>query len=133
MPTSIRKSLAVIAAAVAAVFGAMALGRSGSSSSTAAAGATPPGQQGAAPPQGFPGRGTDVTGAAAEKVKTAALARYPGTIEHIEQRPDGSYVAHVIRSDGTEIHVLVSKTFGVTDTETGPPGGQAPLSTGQTT
>jgi hypothetical protein len=65
-----------------------------------------------------------VVGPAAEKVKAAALAKYPGTIQDIQQLPDGSYVAGVIRSGKTgEIHVLVSKAFKVTGTRSGPPGG----------
>jgi hypothetical protein len=74
-------------------------------------------------PSGRPGQGAAVVGPAATKVKAAALAKYPGTIQDIQQQPDGSYVAHVIRPDNTEIHVLVSKAFKVTGTQSGPPGG----------
>src|ERR1700704_1368545 len=51
-----------------------------------------------------PRRGTRVAGPRAEKVKAAALAKYPGTIQDINKLPDGSYVAHVIRPDKTEVH-----------------------------
>jgi hypothetical protein len=64
-----------------------------------------------------------VVGPAAAQVQAAALAKYPGTIQTILRRPDGSYVAHVIRTDNTEVHVLISKTFKVTGTQSGPPGG----------
>jgi hypothetical protein len=73
-------------------------------------------------PGGF-GQGTPVVGPDAAKVKAAALAKYPGTIQQIQRRPDGSYVAHVIRPDKTEVHVLVSKAFKVTGVLSGPPGG----------
>jgi hypothetical protein len=84
----------------------------------------PPGRGPGGPggPGGF-GRGTPVVGPTAAKVKAAALAKYPGTIQDIQGLPDGSYVAHVIRPDKTEIHVLVSKDFKVTGTRSGPPGG----------
>jgi hypothetical protein len=39
---------------------------------------------------------------------------------------DGSYVVHVVQSAGGEVHVKVSKTFAVTGTEQGPPGGGGP-------
>lgn len=68
------------------------------------------------------GRGTAVVGSVAAKVKAAALAKYPGTIQQMVKLADGAYVAHVIRPGKGEIHVLVSKTFQVTGTQTGPPG-----------
>jgi hypothetical protein len=40
------------------------------------------------------------------------------------QVPDGSYVAGVVRtSGGSELHVLVSKSFTVTGVRSGPPRG----------
>ena len=94
-------------------------GSSTTTKTTANATTTP----GANAPSGGPGPGTPVVGPAAAKVKAAALAKYPGTIQDIQQVPDGSYVAHVIRPDKTEIHVLVSKAFKVTGTRSGPPAG----------
>jgi hypothetical protein len=133
MSQSILKAAAGVAALAAIAFGASAIA-SGNKSSTASVagpgapaqgmnGGPPPGMNGAPPAGGMggPGGGTAVTGSAAAKVKAAALAKYPGTIERIEQAPDGSYVAHVIRSGG-ELHVLVNKQFVVTGTATGPPG-----------
>ena len=129
---SIVKAAAGIAALAAIAFGASAIASNGKSSSASVAGAAgaPPGmaQRGGAPPQGAggpPGFGTPVTGATAAKVKAAALARYPGTIERIAQLPNGGYVAHVFRSSG-EVHVLVSKQFQVTGVLSGPPGGGRP-------
>ena len=136
MSTKVVKTTAGIAAGVALAFGAWALGSTGSSSKGTASAATggqdgPPGINGQRPPGGGPpGFGTPVTGATATKVKNAALARYPGSVEHVMQLPDGSYVVHVITSSG-EVHVSVSKSFQVTGTEKGGPprmpGGPATL------
>jgi hypothetical protein len=71
--------------------------------------------------------GTPATGAAADKAKAAALAKYPGTAERVLKTPDGGYLVHVIKKDGSEARVLVSAAFQVTGVQTGgPPGGQAP-------
>jgi hypothetical protein len=58
-----------------------------------------------------------LSGDVAAKVRDAALARVDGgTIERVETDADhGSpYEAHVRRSDGTELEVLVNKSFEVT-------------------
>jgi hypothetical protein len=73
-------------------------------------------------PAGGPGMGATVTGAAAEKAKAAALAKYPGTVERVVKTPSGGYVVHVIKADHTEVHVLVNAAFQVTGTATGGPG-----------
>jgi hypothetical protein len=71
--------------------------------------------------------GRPVTGATAAKVAAAALARYPGTIEHIEAIPGLGYVAHVFRSGGGgEVHVLVNQQFQVTGLAPFPGGGHPP-------
>jgi hypothetical protein len=78
-----------------------------------------------APPPGWPGRHVGangvreqpLTGSVAQKVRAAALAKVSGgTIERVETDADhGSpYEAHVRRSDGTELEVLVNKDFSVT-------------------
>ena len=56
---------------------------------------------------------TDVT---ASKVRAAALNAVPGgTIIRVETDSEGSpYEAHVRKSDGTEVEVLVNKDFEVT-------------------
>jgi hypothetical protein len=132
MSNTILKSAAGVAALVAIAFGASAIaGASGSSSSSAPSGARggfpgapPNGAMGAGrPPAGF---GRPVTGTAAAKVKAAALAKYPGTIERIMALPNGGYVAHVLTSGGGEHHVLVNSKFEVTGVDTGPPGGGPP-------
>jgi hypothetical protein len=73
-----------------------------------------------------------LTGATAGKVEAAALARVDGgTILRVETDADhGSpYEAHVRRSDGTEVEVLVNEQFEVTavnEMRAGGPGGRGP-------
>lgn len=58
-----------------------------------------------------------LTGDAAAKVRQAALDKVGGgTVERVETDADhGSpYEAHIRRSDGTELEVLVNKDFSVT-------------------
>jgi hypothetical protein len=58
-----------------------------------------------------------LTGATAAKVRRAALDKVGGgTVERVETDADhGSpYEAHIRRSDGTELEVLVNKDFSVT-------------------
>jgi hypothetical protein len=79
-----------------------------------------------APPGGM---GTAVTGETLAKLKAAATAKYPGTVEHAMKLPDGSYVVHVIQSSGKgEVHVLVSKAFKVTGVQKGGPPGAPSVS-----
>jgi hypothetical protein len=129
MSQRVLKAVAGVAALAAIAFGAstIASGSNSSTGSVAASGA-PPGVQGGAPPQGANGArppgggfGTPVTGTTAAKVKAAALAKYPGTIEQVVQVPNGGYMAHVMTSNG-ELHVLVDKQFNVTGVATGMPG-----------
>ena len=63
------------------------------------------------------GTETLLTGDVAAKVRQAALAKVGGgTVERVETDADhGSpYEAHIRRSDGTELEVLVNKDFSVT-------------------
>lgn len=100
-----------------------------SSSTTTTAQSTAYGQ----PPQGArsdPSKGghrangkteTLLTGDTAAKAKAAALAKVPGaTVERVETDADhGSpYEAHLRKSDGTELEVLVNKDFAVTAVNT---------------
>ena len=96
-------------------------GNSGSDSATAA-------PAGAAPDRNFdPAQGGHVgpggvseellSGDTAAKVRQAALDKVGGgTVERVETDADhGSpYEAHIRRSDGTELEVLVNKDFSVT-------------------
>jgi hypothetical protein len=57
-----------------------------------------------------------LTGSTADKVRAAALAKVPGTIDRVETNVDGSapYEAHIVRkSSGSEVEVQVSKDFAV--------------------
>jgi uncharacterized membrane protein YkoI len=57
-----------------------------------------------------------LTGSTLDKVRAAALAKVPGTVDRVETNVDGSapYEAHIVRkSDGTEVEVQVSKDFAV--------------------
>jgi hypothetical protein len=135
--TPLRRHRRTLAGAVAALAVGGLLAGCGSSStgttSASNAAATTPGT--ASSTQGMPpGMGMAVAGAAADKAKAAALAKYKGTVERVMKLPDGSYVVHVLRTSGGEVHVEVSKAFQVTGTEQGPPTGAAPpSSTGSTT
>jgi hypothetical protein len=132
MSQKVTKAVAGVLALGAIAFGASAIaGASGNDSSSAPASQAggPPGAAGARG-HGFPGgpgRGTPVAGAAASKARAAALAKYPGTVQVVMGAPDGSYVVHVIKSDGSEVHVAVSSQFKVTGTLRGfRPGGPPP-------
>jgi hypothetical protein len=131
MPNTIAKGLMAVAAVGALALGGSALaGAAGQSTttqgSTAAQGYGPQGQPpsaGAPDPSqgGHVGangqRETLLTGETAAKVKAAALAKVPGaTVERVETDVDhGSpYEAHLRQSDGTELEVLVDKSFAVT-------------------
>ena len=66
-----------------------------------------------------------LTGTTADKVRAAALAKYPGaTIQRVETDSDGVYEAHLTTSAGTRVTVEVGKDFAVTGLETGPSGGR---------
>jgi hypothetical protein len=126
------QGVAGLAAVAALAAGGVALSSGSDNNSAAASGnatgatSTPYG----APPGGGRMMGRPATGTAAAKAKAAALAKYPGTAERVMQNPSGAYVVHVIKSDGTEVHVLVSSAFKVTGVQTGGPPrgayGQAP-------
>jgi hypothetical protein len=115
---------AAVAALLAVVVGASAVAGAASGGSSTSQSYAP---QGA--PQGGPPRGghaghkpeTPLSGAVASKVRAAALAKVPGgTIERVETDSDhGSpFEAHVRKADGTELEVLVNKSFAVTAVNT---------------
>ena len=62
-----------------------------------------------------PGSGTLITGAAADKAKAVATAKYPGTVNRVLQLDDGSYAVHLFATSGVH-HVFVSKDFKITGT-----------------
>jgi hypothetical protein len=64
-------------------------------------------------------RGTPLTGPVADKVKAAALAKYPGaTVRRVDTDSHGVYEAHLVTTAGTHVTVKVSKTFTVTSVRT---------------
>jgi hypothetical protein len=109
------------AAAVAVAIGGLAIGNSSSSNgapgTTNAAQGAAPGQvprSGQVPQNWRPGTGTIITGAAADKAKAVAVAKYPGgTVNRVLKLSDGSYAVHRILTPAPH-HVFVSKDFKVT-------------------
>jgi hypothetical protein len=108
-----------------------------SSSGTTSSPSTSSGEQPAAPPanadQSKPQRSDEtlLTGSTAEKVRAAALAKYPGaTIQRVETDSDGVYEAHLVTAAGDWVTVEVGKDFTVTGTEARPSrehgGGEPP-------
>jgi hypothetical protein len=64
-----------------------------------------------------PGTGTIVTGTAANKAKTAAVAAYPGgTVNRVVLLSNGQYNVHIIGVNWPH-HVFVSKDFKVVGAE----------------
>jgi hypothetical protein len=136
MSNTIAKGLMAVGAVGALALGGSALAGAASQKttttqgSTAAQGYGPQGQPpgGSAPDPSKGGhvgangqRETLLTGDTAAKVKAAALAKVPGaTVERVETDADhGSpYEAHLRKSDGTELEVLVDKSFTVTAVNT---------------
>jgi hypothetical protein len=105
------------AGGIAGVSAATGDGNSGGSTSSAQPGPPPgdPSQGGHVGPNGV--REELLTGDVASKVRAAALDKVGGgTVERVETDADhGSpYEAHIRRSDGTELEVLVNKDFSVT-------------------
>ena len=105
-------AVACVCAAVG-VAGGIAGGSAATNNDNVPRGSGPPGRHVGANGQ----REQPLSGDVASKVRDAALAKVPGgTIERVETDADhGSpYEAHVRKSDGTELEVLVNKSFQVT-------------------
>ena len=132
-----RNTLGAIAALGALALGGSALADAASSGSKSSSSSTPssspsaPSTQGRPPGQGRPPNGgapgrhvgangkqeQALSGDVAAKVKAAAEKKVPGgTLERVETDVDhGSpYEAHIRKSDGTELEVLVNESFEVT-------------------
>lgn len=132
MSPRINKTIAGVAALGALALGGSALAGAATNGSASSSSSSTTATQ-SQPPNGGPGgaRGGHVgangkteallTGDAAAKVKAAALAKVSGgTIERVETDVDhGSpYEAHVTKSDGTHLEVLVNSDFQVTAVNT---------------
>jgi hypothetical protein len=116
------KPVATGTAALAVAIGAYGIVNSGSSNGASGAAnaatlAQPgPNQRvvGKVPKNWHSGAGTIITGAAANKAKAVALAKYPGgTVNRVLKLSDGSYAVHMIKISWPH-HVFVGKTFNVT-------------------
>ena len=135
MSHPVSKALMAVAAVAALALGGSALAGAASPSTTTqgsssqGAGAQGYGAQGQPPRDPSKGghvgrngqRETLLTGDTAAKVKAAALAKVLGaTVERVETDADhGSpYEAHLRKSDGTELEVLVNQDFAVTAVNT---------------
>jgi hypothetical protein len=115
-------SIAIGTAAIAVAIGAYAIASpsSGNGASATANAATfaQPGQNqrvvGQVPQGWHSGSGTIITGAAANKAKAVAVAKYPGgTVNRVLKLDDGSYAVHMIKISWPH-HVFVSTSFKVT-------------------
>jgi uncharacterized membrane protein YkoI len=108
---------AVTAAAVsgAAIASAATSGKASSSSGSGSA----QGRSQHDPSQGghtFNGKTEKLlSGDTASKVRAAALAKVPGTVERVETNVDSSapYEAHIRKADGTEVEVQVGSDYTV--------------------
>jgi len=112
----VRKTLLVLGAFGAIAFGASALAGAASKTTT-----TPSSSSSSSSARADRPRHEQLTGATADKVKAAALDKVPGaTVLRAESGgPDGSaYHAHVRKSDGTEVTVLVDADFKATSVQT---------------
>ena len=121
-----RKTAVTLAALAALALGGSALAGAAQNSSSSSATTTTQSSQAGQPPSGGRPAGQHVgangkteqllTGDTAAKVKAAALKKVSGTVERVETDVDhGSpYEAHVTKSDGTQVEVLVNKDFEVT-------------------
>jgi hypothetical protein len=117
------RPIAAGAAAIAVAIGGYAIVNSSSSTGTSGtASAASQTQSGGPSPAGHvpqnwrPGTGTIITGAAADKAKAVAVAKYPGgTVNRVLKLSDGSYAVHRIGTSAPH-HVFVSKDFKVTGT-----------------
>jgi hypothetical protein len=134
MPNTIAKGLMAIAAVGALALGGSAFaGAAGQTTRTQGSTAQGYGARSQPPSGGAPDpskgghvgangqRETLLTGDTAAKVKAAALAKVPdATVERVETDADhGSpYEAHLRTADGTELEVLVDKSFAVTAVNT---------------
>jgi len=116
------RSIAIGTAAIAVAIGAYAVVDSSSSNgasgtANAATWAQPgPNQRvvGQVPQGWHSGSGTIITGAAANRAKAVALAKYPGgTVNRVLKLSNGSYAVHMIKISWPH-HVFVSKSFKVT-------------------
>ena len=122
----IRSKLVTGAVVATAAVSAAAIATAASTSGASSSSTTPAASSGAAQgqPQRDPSQGGHsvdgkteklLTGDVASKVRAAALAKVPGTVERVETNVDSSasYEAHIRKSDGTEVEVQVASDYTV--------------------
>jgi hypothetical protein len=127
MKTSSRAAKAAAAGALlaAGLAAGVALGLGGSASADTSTGGYAPSGKQADPSRPMRSDEKLLTGTTANKVRAAALAKYPGaTIQRVETDSDGVYEAHLVTKAGDDVTVQVGKDFAVTGTQTGGPGGR---------
>ena len=120
------KLVGAAAVAAAAVSGAAiaSAATSGSPSSSSSAPAAAPSRTAQGQPQRNPSQAGHtingkteelLSGDVASKVRAAALAKVPGTVERVETNVDSSapYEAHIRKADGTEVEVQVGSDYTV--------------------
>ena len=132
MTSTIVRGATIAAAAGAIIVGGIVAANAASTTPTPnVSGATPsasgaPGTEGTWPPMAIPEKA--LSGAAADKVRAAALAAVPGgTIIAVETDNGAFYEAHVKKADGTRVEVKMDATFTVTKINTMPAGGPGGL------
>ena len=117
MATLRSKLVTVAAVGAAAVGGAGIANAASSSTASSSAPAAPTAAQHQSGDRHSVGSETEkaLTGDVAAKVKAAALAKVPGTVERVETNIDGSapYEAHITKSDGTSVEVQVNSDYTV--------------------
>ena len=126
MPRLIRRTATTAAALGALALGASAIAGAATNNTSTTSSASSSGKGAAGKPAGrhvgANGKQEQALDAAtAAKVKAAALAKVPGaTVERVETDVDhGSpYEAHMVKSDGTHLEVLVNDSFAVTAVNT---------------
>jgi len=122
--SSIRTKLTTAAAVGAAALAGGAIANAATSSTTPSSSSTPAAAPTYGQPSQNPSRGGHtvngkteklLTGDVAYKVRAAALAKVPGTVERVETNVDSSapYEAHIVKSDGTEVEVQVNSDYTV--------------------
>jgi hypothetical protein len=112
--STIRTKLVTAAAVAAAAVGGAAAANAATSGSSSSSSSAAPVAQG---PHTVNGKSEQaLTGDVAAKVRAAALAKVPGSVDRVETNVDSSapYEAHITKSDGTQVEVQVSKDYSVT-------------------
>jgi uncharacterized membrane protein YkoI len=128
---SIRSKLITAAAVGAAAVSGAAIATAATSGTTSTTTSAPAASASGAPgrQQHDPSKGghtlngkteTLLTGDVESKVRAAALAKVPGTVERVETNVDSSapYEAHIVKSDGTEVEVQVNGDYTVNTVNT---------------